>query len=273
MNIWFSLLSVALMTFVLFIGVACDDDDDDDNDDDITPDDDDDNDSSDDDTGDDDTGDDDTGDDDTGDDDTGDDDTGDDDTFYLEDFESYTPPNLGGTWTVDGFHSKVEVEELTDDDGNVLHIVDGDVLGEDALVTDEPGLEDEMAQEFSLAFEYMGFYGTLGVQSMQKDVGLERENIVFLPVDGTEISVFDPVSADMVYCGTVLTEYTWHVIELRIDPTLGLGSYSVLVDGAPTTCVSIPFIYSDNPLAAYRFVGYSDEGLGGEGRFDNVVMY
>ncbi|NLH51021.1 MAG: hypothetical protein GX444_20790, partial [Myxococcales bacterium] len=44
------------------------------------------------------------------------------------------------------------------------------------------------------------------------------------------------------------------------------------VDGTVTDCASIDFIWTDSELAAYRLIGFSDDGYGGDGMFDNVTM-
>jgi len=203
-----------------------------------------------------------------------DDDDNNDDTFYFEDFESYTPPDLDGTWMTGNRHGVVEVKEVAGEMGQVLHIEDG--YAPDDYVWAEDNLSDAsgMMEEFSLSFEYIGFSGSLGVQLMDYFYGTrDVANTVVLPVDGMEIWVFDPVIWDVVYCSVVLAPDTWYSIELAVDPILGAGNYSIFVDGLPTTCNSISFASSDFALTGYRFIGFGDDKSGGEGRFDNVTMF
>lgn len=59
---------------------------------------------------------------------------------------------------------------------------------------------------------------------------------------------------------------------MDIIPTIGSGNYTLSVDGTVTDCAAIDFIWTDAELAAYRLIGFSDDGYGGVGIFDNVTM-
>jgi hypothetical protein len=194
------------------------------------------------------------------------------DEFYSEDFESYTPPNLNGDWTVESDGGTVEVVASKDGQGQTLRIQDGSGENEYALAMYLLDDNSEMnGDRFTHAFDYRGASGLLSYDLLQDDGQDQYPEIeIDLPVDGGEIQVYDP-GVGFAACGTVLSPEVWYTIEVVIDPLT--SSFSILVDGAATGCTDRSLYFGDAPLAGYRLLGFAGTGQGGQARFDNIRMY
>ena len=243
------------MTF----GLACGDDDDDDDDND--------------DFGDDDSGDDDAGDDDTGDDDAGDDDTGDDDSgdeFWTEDFEDMTPGPLPAPWVVFTNNCTIEVVALDAGSGNVLQIDDSSATGGDGgyAVID---LSDYSEISSAFSFDYdmaMPSGNSIGFAGVQYDATYGYVPEFYIDYEETALTSLGAPGEGYVTCAT-FDPATWHTITVVVDP-VGQG-YTVLLDGATTSCTAIGFLYGDNPFVGFGFYGYDGESWYGLGQIDHLA--
>ncbi|HPM76898.1 MAG TPA: hypothetical protein PK961_07390, partial [bacterium] len=225
---------------------------------------------------DDDTGDDDTGDDDTGDDDTGDDDTGDDDTggdIFEEDFESYTPGNLGSPWynIFLGGSSTHTVAALKAGSGQVMVQTGGttasDYIGSELDFT-------ETAADLSIDFDvWIDTAAEFDLRIYQYDptFGQYFDEVQISYDDTTGLRGVDWLwlIPDYVNCGTI-TSQTWATVSVVIDHDG--GTFDVKINGAASSCNGLGMHWADgNPIGSIAIIDWSDDGYGGVVKFDNIV--
>lgn len=199
--------------------------------------------------------------------------------FYMEDFSQYPPGPFapGGDWTVLSLGGSLTVLAPPSDagSGNVLELDDSSVYGDWVYALYWKQNFTEMNDgDFTFSFDYYGTPDLTIINLYQDKLGAKwGETETFLYTDGTQLSAWNSDTSAVETCGVTLLPSTWYTISFDVTPTLGSGMYSIYVDGAFTSCVDFPFMWSDGPLAGYRLLGYATDGSGGIGLFDNIQMY
>jgi len=259
-------LLIALMAMVSLIA-ACDcgdDDDDDDSGDDDAGDDD----AGDDDVADDDVADDDVADDDSADDDAVDDDSADDDTDGTElfniTFDDYALGALTTPWIVNvsGTTEMVVVADPTEKGAQVLRVY-GDPDNSGVAVypfdhnTNNVSLYFKLYAQAGSAFGF-GVLSTTNVNDWIMQIWRD-------PTTGEVIA-----SPSFNTCATTLADNTW--VDMQVDLDLTTGMFSVLINGADSTCMNqVGSGVAPLELASFFVEDWGDATWGGTYFFDDII--
>jgi len=175
--------------------------------------------------------------------------------------------------------------------GNVLKVYDPD-SGSASAFYEDPNYNDNFnSGQFEVEYllywsdeELPSDYAGMAFRFWQNYSGtyyLEMSIDAYKYDGSPRIETLDASSGNWVVCYEPLEYNTWYTITVQINPDGDPGAtnstFSVLVNGSPTSCADFGFIWDDAPLAAIQFFAYSDYDGSNPSRLniayiDNIVI-
>ena len=190
-------------------------------------------------------------------------------TVASVDFESYPTGLVGSPWTVTSAGSASTVRVVgTTDHGHVLLLRGGTAvpdyviaaLGISSASTEITAQVDiNPASDASFLWSLHGAGTSIG----RRRIRLQRE-------PGSTALIANTVPGGNSACGT-LPSNQWSQITLRVHAQGWPHTFDVLIDGARTACTGLPTGLGP-PFRSIDVMDASNEGWGGEVRFDNLAV-